>query len=211
MNKPVVIGLSLAVLLLSCACCVVVAYLAKQDQDHYGPLSAACEGRGVPGAAAYQPGTPARIVYFEKSATTWIESNMEVPGEMRGTGIEDTAIVACAADDTTRQVLEQCSFRRTVVGVGVPGSEMTLPRIQLARHVELRIAATGALLAQREVLGGLPPACDDWVGRRPTAGHFEGPEPDVDELAPFFRDPLGAAPVPTIPNAAPDGAVPTKL
>lgn len=207
MKKPVLVGAIAVLVLLVCPCCIGIAYLAKQDQEHYAPLAAACEGRGVPGAAAYVAAGGNRIVYFERSGSTWIESGVEVPSAMRGEGVSDTALVACAADDTTRRIVEQCCFERSVVGLDVPGSETCMPRVQLARHVELRIAATGALLAQRDVLGEEPKACDDWVGRRPSASNFEGAEPDSDQFVPFFLAPLDTPPVPPTPFVIPAAPV----
>jgi len=208
MNKPVLIAASLTALVVGCTCCIGVAYLAHQDQEHYGPLAAACEGRGVAGAASYVPGGANKTVYFERSARTWIESNVEVPAEMRGEGVGDTALVACAADDTTRHVLEQCCFQQSIVGFGLPGSERCMPRVQFARHVEVRVASTGALLAERDVYGPLPKTCDDWVGRRPAASNFEASEPDVEQIAPFLSAPTASAPPAPVelPSAVDGGA-----
>lgn len=202
MNKTVLVAGGAITVVIASACCITVAFLAKRDQENYGPLAAACEGRAVPGTAAYAPGAQARIVYFERSAATWVESNVEVPDSIRGEGVADTALVACADDESTRHAIEQCCFQRTIVGMNVPGSDQCLPRVQLARHVAVRVAATGALVAERDVYGPVPRQCNDWVGRRPTSGTFVAGEPGQDQMAPFLL-----APTTYVPTPAP-GAVP---
>jgi hypothetical protein len=209
MKKPLLIAFGAILVVIVCGCCIWVGILAQRDQDNYAALSAACDGRGVPGSATYAPGGTNKIVYFERIGSLWSESNLAVPDALRGAGTSDTALVACAADDTTQHEIEQCCFEQTVVGIGVPGTNRCLPRAQLARHVELRIASTGALLASREVLGPLPKPCSEVSGgRRPTATQFEGREPDVDQFAPFYRDPTAPDPAAT-PPAVP-AAPPTK-
>lgn len=170
-----------------------------QDQEHFGPLAAACDGRAVPGAPAYAPGVAYKLVYFERSAATWVETTAPVPASIQGEGIGDTALVACAADDTTRQVVAQCCFQRSLLGITVPGDDQCMPRVRFSRHVEVRVASTGALLAERDVVGPMPKTCDDWVGRRPTGGQFEAAEPDLEEFAPFLLAPTVPAAVEASP------------
>lgn len=184
----------------------MLAFLAEQDQQTFGPLSVACRGGGVAGAAAYAPGSPAKTVYLERSAETYIPTTVVVPSAQRAGGVAETAVVACGADDTEREVLGRCCFSRTLLGVGVGGEELCYPRVRLTREVVFHEARTGRELGRYRVRGDEPRACDDYVGRRPTEGQFVGPEPDLEDFETYMRNPEG--PHDRAPASSSDAAVP---
>lgn len=204
--------------LVSIACCVctgALVYLGKEEQASFAPLAAACDGRPVPGTAPYTRGSRPKLAFFERSSSGWTSSAVSVPIAQRADGVADAALVACVAEEPERNVIERCCFERVVVGVGVPGSETCFPRVQMSQRVRVHVAATGRLLAEREVMGPEPRTCEDWVGRAPHEGDFVGSDPDVDELGRFFEDPEAPMQTPDAPDAGvpkptPDAAVPVK-
>jgi hypothetical protein len=199
-NKLVMAIVAVFVILGCCVCGGIVVFLANKQQENYAPLAIACDGLPVPGAAAYVRGTPPKMSFFSRGATsTWSYRTMMVPNPQQSEGVSDTALVACAEGATVRHVVENCCYERTVVGVGVPGSEMCFPRVRLGQRVVVHVAASGARLVEREVIGPEPRSCDDWVGRQPQESDFVGTEPESAQYESFFRDPEGAPPQEVLP------------
>lgn len=204
MQKKIVIAVVLTLVLIGCCICSGIAIFYSQEQQaSFAALAAACDGRPVSGAAAYNPSSPPRIAAFKRFTSSWSYAPLETPDSLASEGVSDTSVVACLAAEPIRHVVGNCCFERTIAGVGVPGSETCYPQVRYSRMVRMYVASTGALISEREVFGETPNACNDWV-RRPQQSDFEADEPTDREYLPVLTDPeapQAPSPIPPSPSA----------
>jgi hypothetical protein len=183
-----VAGLALAGLVGVCVVFSVFALVFQKHEDSkYGRLTAACDGRAVPGARAYVPGPGAhRVVAFRHGAGASWTTDLRVPNAMEADGVEDADLVLCLGEET-HATLESCRFVRTMAGVHVPGSEESYSRTQTMLPVRLVAPATGAVLVDGNVPGPLPRQCNDALVGSPNASEFEGSSVGEEEIGRWLQ------------------------
>ena len=129
--------------------------------DSVGPLKDLCAGgAGHATAARYAPGGgPHRLVVFRSNLagssdlTAFYIRTEDFPEAWRAAQLEQAALVACVGANS--YVIEECAY--TLEG-NKPG---TLQRVQLTAGINLYAAQTGELIAQDELPGPEPRACQD--------------------------------------------------
>jgi hypothetical protein len=185
-----------------CVACGVAGYLNnKKTQKTFGPLTAACEGRPVPGARAYVPGPGVhRVVGASLSGGTWSISNSRIPDAQRPEGVADTEVVACLGEET-QTMLGTCEVYRTRYGIRVPGTTRTFSRSQRYLPVRLVAAATGQPITMGSVPGPVPTACNSSYGN-PTATTFQGGSVSSTQLGPWLSSVLASGGAGMVPMNA---------
>ncbi len=191
-NRAIVIVLAIVGITVLCAVCGVAGYLHdKNTQATYGALTAACEGRPVPGARPYAVGPGVhRVVGARPSNGAWHIENGRIPSEQLAQGVSDAEVVMCLGEET-RATLDTCSFYRTRLGMRVPGSDMRYTRTRQSLPVRLVIAATGQTLVTGSVLGPAPIQCSQNIGR-PSPGTFEGSSVGSAQVGPWLSATLAS-------------------
>jgi hypothetical protein len=167
---------------------IVAAMISAQhDKDQYGSLAAACDGKKVAGAAAYNPG-PGRhgAMFFKPTGTSWTPWTTLVPDDLRSQGVSDTQLVVCAGKETQKPI-GQCDFTKAILGVDVPGSEKSFPRTRAYLQVRLVAASTGAVVREGEIEGPEPRACNRYPGKRPGASDFVGDSVGSENVGDWLR------------------------
>lgn len=175
-----------------CAVCGVFGYLHdKKTQQTYGALTAACEGRPVPGARAYTPGAGVhRVVGAEQSGSSWRIANGRIPNDQLPQGVSDAEVVACFGAES-QTTLGTCDFYSTRYGVRVPGTNRTYTRTQKFVAVRLVAAATGQPITAGSVAGPMPTQCSQNIGR-PSASTFQGSSPGSSQVGPWITSVLAS-------------------
>lgn len=183
-----------------CTVCGVAGYLHdKKTQSTFGALTAACEGRPVPGARAYVAGPGVhRVVGAEQSSGgAWRITNGRIPNDQMPQGVADAEIVACFGEET-RATLGTCEVYNTRMGVRVPGSQRTYSRTQQSLPVRLVVAATGQTLTVGSVVGPQPTPCSGNIGR-PTSSTYAGSSVGSSQLGPWLAATLAGGGMGMVP------------
>lgn len=183
-----------------CTVCGVAGYYHdKETQSTYGALTAACEGRPVAGTRPYTAGAGVhRVVGVHRnSSNAWRVSNGLIPNDQLAQGIADTEVVACLGEET-RVTLGNCQFYSTRLGVRVPGTDRSYPRTQQSLPVRLVIASTGQTLTAGNVVGPVPTACSQNIGR-PSSSTFEGSSVGSSQLGPWISATLAGGGTTMVP------------
>jgi hypothetical protein len=184
---PLIIALVGGITALCAVCAVFGYFLDKKDQQTFGALAPACEGRPVPGARAYVPGpaTHRTVAATRQSDGTWRIASSRVPADLRPTGVADAEVVACLGDEA-EATLETCRIYRTRYGIRVPGSERYYPRVQRSQQVRLVAASTGQTITQGSVAGPVPRDCTVVLGTA-SASDYRGSLPEASQLGAWIR------------------------
>lgn len=129
--------------------------------DSVTPLKALCTGGpGQPAAASYAPGAGApRLVVFRSNIagstdlSTYYIRTEDLPEAWRAAELAQAALVACVG--TGSAVIETCAYN-------LPNNQAaTLRRVQLTAQISVYAAQTGEPIAQAELPGPEPRACQD--------------------------------------------------
>jgi hypothetical protein len=122
------------------------------------PLKQVCfGGAGLPAAAAYSPGAEARLVVFRSNIagstdpTTFYNRTADYHTAWQASELEGAGLVACV--HTGSVIVEECAYTLGAGGRGI------LQRVQWTARVDLFAAQTAELIAQGELSGALPRAC----------------------------------------------------
>jgi hypothetical protein len=169
-----------------CSVCIVAGVLhTRRNEQVYGALTAACEGRAVSGARAYTPGPGVhRVVGAERVGATWNITTVRIPNAQLPEGVSDAEVVACLGEET-HTVIGTCEVWRTRNGLRLPGTTRTYPRTRKYLAVRLVSAATGQTITMGSVAGPMPTACNaSFVN--PTARTFQGASVGSSELGPWL-------------------------
>lgn len=130
--------------------------------DSVKPLKELCTGdaAGLTNAAEYVPGSGAnRLVVFRSNLagstdlSAYYIRTEDYPEAWRAAELEQAALVACVSANS--YVVEECAYTLE------DNKPATLQRIQLTALVNVYAARTGQLVAQDELLGSEPRACQD--------------------------------------------------
>ncbi len=198
-RAPLIIGVIAGITVL-CAVCGVAAYFHdKQTQSTYGALTAACEGRPVAGTRPYVagPGVHRVVGANRNSSGTWRISNSLIPNAQLAQGVSDTEIVACVGEETS-VTLGNCEFYSTRYGIRVPGTDRSYPRTQKSLPVRLVIASTGQTLTMGNVIGPVPTACSQNIGR-PSSSTFQGSSVGSTQVGPWLSATLAGGGTTMVP------------
>lgn len=177
-------GIALGFVFLSCLCCggffVGMAGLGSVIESRVSALTAACDGRGVPEAAAYVPGPGVHLTTaFGRGQGTWHYEQRMVPSAWGSSETASTELVLCFEDEQ-EGVVESCPYT----------TGMVVSRIQFARQARLVVAQTGQVLSNTMVMGGDPAACLDWASGGGNV-RYEGTHVDGDAVQRIFRGTIG--------------------
>jgi hypothetical protein len=125
------------------------------------PLKTQCAGGGgEPRAARYTPDAgPHRLVVFRSNIagatdlSTFYNRTEEFPADWHAPLLEDAALVVCV--QTSAAVIEECAYDLR------GGAQGVLVRQRSIAIVHVIAAHSGDLVAQTELVGGDPRACQD--------------------------------------------------
>ncbi len=125
------------------------------------PLKTQCAGGGgEPRAARYTPGAgPHRLVVFRSNIpgttdlSTYYNRTEEYPTDWHAALLEDAALVVCVHASVA--VIEECAYDLR------GGAQGVLVRQRHIAIVHVTAAHTGEVVAQTELAGGDPRACQD--------------------------------------------------
>lgn len=166
-----------ALIAVACGTCGVFAYMKHaQDQETYGPLTAACDGQAVAGAAAYTPGAGIhRAILVQEGLTDgWSASSGGTPDAWLSTGVADTELVICQGEAQSETV-ETCNLSVTR---GTKRNRRTrmenFDRTLNTRSYRLVAAATGETVAEGILRSEDPQGCYEYTGNTPTHADFAG-------------------------------------
>lgn len=160
-----------------CGTCGVFVYMKHaQDQETYGPLTAACDGQAVAGAAAYTPGSGIhRAIVVQEGLTDGFSANSgATPEAWLSTSVADTELVICEGA-TQSETIGTCNLSVTRGTKRNRRSRMeNFNRTLNRRSYRLVAAATGETVAEGILRSEDPKECHEYTGNNPTHAEFSG-------------------------------------
>lgn len=149
-SKRTWIVLVVAIGVLFCICIIsgVLLPKPKPDQNIIDAMAIVCEGKGVPGAAAYSPGSSSqKVVLLDESGRRHPWTDL-LPYEWWPKTIEETQLVACLGEEH-EQFVDTCEYS---------GGQI-VERYLYSMPIRVVAASTGETVVTGTVRGESPRAC----------------------------------------------------
>ncbi|HBQ11985.1 MAG: hypothetical protein RLP09_47505 [Sandaracinaceae bacterium] len=145
----------LGVVVLSCVGMIVLMVVASNAVAGIDGASVACAGQPVPGAPAYVPGGPQRVLAFQhQESGNWSYAGTLFPHEFPDAeSAEEATLVACFEPESSAVEIETCNYHGGYV----------VRRYQFHRPVRVMAASTGQLVREMDITGDAPAACPEQV------------------------------------------------